>query len=103
MIQEKIEKYLESNPVFRERRNKNRMIAGILKSQFGLQDSLNTVEAVAVEASSLDRAWRKALQDRPELRGDDYQSKQSLENKSRIELGYGAGFSRRIEKPTLFK
>ncbi len=40
------------------------------------------------EILSLDRKWRKILEENPELRGQDYGEKEILEVEKQRELGY---------------
>lgn len=74
----------------RERKNKNKAIAFILKDKWlrNYDIALDRVEALVRDANTLDREWRKVLQDHPHLRGSDYGNKDVLEDKKRVELGY---------------
>lgn len=48
--------------------------------------------------SSLDRSWRQILQQRPELRGEDYDKKEVLSQEKQLELGYTPGFHSDVKK-----
>ena len=86
----KILDYLVIEPQARERRNKNRAIANVLKTNYPELKNFDKTFLVRIirEANTLDREWRKVLQEKPELRGSDYNQKDVLEEKKLIELGY---------------
>lgn len=86
---------------FRERKNKNFGIAKLLIRLYNLNIDPKTLEEVIVEASSLDRMWRKTLQDNPHLRGSDYESKEILEQNKEIELGYEVDYFNDIKQKKL--
>ncbi len=88
MIVKSIQEYLESTPNFRERSRKNAGIAWILKEKYSLEIDVSRLEAVITDASTMDRQWRKALQDNPHLRGKDYGDKDELEEATQKALGY---------------
>jgi hypothetical protein len=75
-------------PWFRERKNKNVGIAKLLVAQFHLEIDPVIIEKLIVESYSLDRAWRKTLEENPNLRGTDYEDKVILEQETQIALGY---------------
>lgn len=52
---------------------------------------------ILIEASSLDRQWRKILAENPKLRGSDYGDKKDLEEEKMLELGYQPGIERDIK------
>lgn len=98
ILRASIEKYLEEEPKARERSNKDRAIVNTL-----LRDLKYFPIAVQVEKkeitrdllvrlvqdyNSMDRAWRKVLEERPELRGTDYGDKDALEEDTMLNLGY---------------
>ena len=89
-IKQDVIENLERIPAFRERKNKNKYIALILEAKYATRfgASMNTLEALICDAASYDRAWRQALEQRPDLRGSDYEKKDDLENKKLEELGY---------------
>lgn len=78
-------RFLEIEPRFRERRNKNRGIGHILKDNHpSLKDIPKEVmEDIVFETLALDRAWRWWLKDgnREDLRGNDYNGKGYKEKK----------------------
>ena len=88
--------YLEAEPKFRERRNKDRGMVNLLAKRYSalgnaLKDGIigkETVIAIIQDYASMDRAWRQALEKNPRLRGADYDQKEELENKKMEELGY---------------
>jgi hypothetical protein len=89
-IYEEVEMYVRKNLPARERRNKDHAILDMLTEKYpALADVQKELMLVAMrEYSSYDRAWRKALEENPELRGDDYFMKDKLMNSKKEELGY---------------
>lgn len=85
-----VEHYLRGQPLFRERKNKNRGVARLLITMHPtLKDvPIEILTDVITDAATLDRWWRKILEEKPELRGNDYGHKDKLEEKKQIELGY---------------
>lgn len=91
-----VEDYLEKAAPFRERKNKDVGIVNLLMRRHPLLKSAvdngmiekQDIVTMVQEYASMDRAWRKVLEDRPELRGSDYEMKEELEHEARLELGY---------------
>lgn len=83
-----LERILRQIPAARERKNKNRAIGKVIEIKYGLKIPLNTLEKIAKDVTSLDREWRKILEQNPDLRGNDYHKKGKLEEKKLKELGY---------------
>lgn len=50
--------------------------------------SIEGLAAAVQDYASMDRAWRKSLEEHPELRGEDYDSKDQLEAETMNNLGY---------------
>lgn len=46
------------------------------------------MEEIVKEVNSLDREWRKILEENPELRGTDYNKKKEAVDRKLKELGY---------------
>ena len=98
--------YLVKQPLFRERRNKDRGIVNILISRhYKLGEAIRTgvlskefvIEAMK-EFSSMDRYWRQALEQEPELRGRDYDDKEKVEQEAELSLGYVPGNDADVKK-----
>lgn len=93
---QKIIDYLEREPLFRERKNKDKGIVNLLRKQYrGLDEALlehlitkDEVVAMLQDYAALDRAWRQALEKREDLRGSDYDDKAELEKEAQRSLGY---------------
>lgn len=90
-----VEDYLEDQPLFRERKNKDRGIVNLLIDRYGLHHAIQRGEitkdrivALVQDYATMDRAWRKVLEEKPTLRGSDYEEKDRLEYKKMKELGY---------------
>lgn len=90
---------LQKEPLARERKHKNRAIGRVIEKNFGIDIEINKLTDIVGEILTLDRQWRKILEENPELRGEDYAQKAELEQKSIMKLGYEPGFTRK----TLFK
>lgn len=82
--------YLKQEPRARERKNKNRAIGYIVRNKYDLVCIIDKemMADMIGEILSLDRKWRKILEENPELRGTDYKDKDLLEEKKLQELGY---------------
>ena len=95
-LKQTIKDYLEIEPKFRERRNKDRGITNLLlkrhpKLQNALQERFLTkddIVSICDEFASFDRLWRLALMENPKLRGADYEDKDHLEQEKMSEMGY---------------
>ena len=89
-------RYLESQTLFRERKNKDRGIVNLLLERHPnigkmvREYGLNKEELISFvrEHSAMDRSWRQILEHTPELRGSDYDEKTKLESEKLEELGY---------------
>lgn len=105
-IKESVEEYLREQPLFRERKNKDRGIVNLLGRRYGAlglllkrgELTVDTVVAIIQDAYSMDRRWRQALQHDPTLRGSDYDDKEVLEQEAEIELGYVPGHDADVKK-----
>lgn len=83
---DKVIEYLENEPRFRERRNKDRGIVNLLmRKYYDLNKAIETsliskdvIVAIVQDYASMDRQWRKTLEERSELRGTDYDQKDEL-------------------------
>ena len=101
-----VTKYLDEQPLFRERRNKDRGIVNILISRhYKLGEVIRTgviskefVTEMMQEYASMDRYWRLTLKGRPDLRGKDYEDKHVLEQDREIDLGYVPGHHADVRK-----
>lgn len=92
----KIKRLLENNEKYRWRKHKDEGIIEVIRDKypkihFLIEDrKLSTEDLISIvqDYASLDRAWRKTLEDNPELRGGDYDQKHRLELIKMAELGY---------------
>lgn len=95
-IKQAVERYLDREPRFRERRNKDRGMVNLLMDRYGALKSVieegligkDTLIAIVQDYASMDRAWRQALEKNPSLRGSDYDEKEKLVDAKLVELGY---------------
>lgn len=92
-----VKNFLEQEPRFRERKEKDRGIIYLLVGRLNLQGIMDRegkpittkqlVEFVQGYAT-MDREWRQILEQNPQLRGSDYDDKDELEVKKLAQLGY---------------
>ena len=94
---EQIISKLKAEPKFRERRNKNIGIAELLIYKYHLKADAKLVEDVICEAMKLDRYWRKATSENEDLRGEDYKTKDEVEQRYEMSIGYEAGFNQKLK------
>lgn len=89
-LKDRVLDVLKRIPKSRERKYKTGAVALILKDKYidleGI--SLPRLTEILQDADTLDRAWRKILQEDEALRGSDYADKEILEQEKQIELGY---------------
>ena len=90
----KVYEYLVKQPMFRERKYKNRGIANLLMEVSKPDDrgiiylTKPKLTDIVGDIGSYDRAWRQILEHHEELRGSDYGDKDELVEKKQKELGY---------------
>ena len=94
-LKDLVKSYLEEQSLFRERKNKDRVIVNLLINRYGLHHAIDRGEitkdrivALVQDYASMDRAWRKTLEENPSLRGKDYDEKYELEIRTMAGLGY---------------
>jgi len=89
---EEVKSKLIKHPEYRERHKKAEFVARWLRLKYptilGSIERLKTIEDMVDEVINVERYWRKVLQEHPELRGKDYQSKKAVEEEKMLELGY---------------
>jgi hypothetical protein len=89
-IYDEIKGHLETITSARERKNKNNFIAWLLWNKHNVSKGIDKagLKNLIIDASTYDRAWRQVLQKNSNLRGSDYEEKESLEENKQTELGY---------------
>lgn len=89
---EEVKAKLIKHPEYRERRKKAEFVARWLRLKYptilGSIEKVKTIEDMVDEVINVERYWRKVLQENPELRGKDYQSKKAVEEEKMLDLGY---------------
>lgn len=93
--------YLEVQPLARERKNKARAIGNVLIQKYNLDISKDFMMEIVADAVNADRMWRKILEERPDLRGKDYDDKEVLEQQKQVELGYRPGYFQDVKQGRL--
>lgn len=104
-----VENYLNYDPRFRERRNKDKGIINLLMEKHGVLRDLIESHAISRETlidiiqdyTSMDRYWRLALMDNPSLQGSDYKDGKELARQKQTELEYEAGHYKRVKQMDL--
>lgn len=90
-MRETILDYLQKYPEFRERRNKNKWIAGIVLKKYGVEitpELKSQLSHLGTDLMNADRYWRMHTAETPQLRGNDWETKDVVEQNKEIELGY---------------
>lgn len=84
--------YLVDQPLFRERKNKDRGLVNLLVERYPTLKDVPKEHVIAAvqDYASMDRAWRQILSraTNAHLRGKDYDDKDELEREKQRELGY---------------
>ena len=90
-----IKDYLEKEPRGRERMQHQRAMVNLLLVKYPELNSVPKDKLVdfAHDFESYCRLWRKCLEECPELRGKDYDTKQIVEQEYQIGLGYESGYN----------
>ena len=102
-MNEDILNYLKSEPRFRERSAKWRGIADLLIKKYNLDIDRRKLADIIADGSTADRAWRMALKENPDLRGSDYDKKETLEQEKMLELGYSPNYHNDVRQLGLLK
>lgn len=97
-MEESVKNYLEREPLFRERANKDRGIANLLIEKYHLEIEKSRLTAVIQDANSMDRYWRLLTRRYTELRGKDWLDGKRLAQQKEIDLGYEMGFNEDIKR-----
>jgi len=95
--------YLKQEPRARERANKNRALGNLIAKEYGLEIDKSKMADIVGEVLSLDRKWRKILEENPDLRGSDYDKKEILEQEKMLELGYSPNYHNDVRQLELLK
>lgn len=99
-IYDTIKDHLENHPSARERRFKDRALIELLQEKYqggGMFFPTDKLADFAHDFVSYDRIWRLILSENPELRGDDYKDKESLEQEKILNLGYEVGYGLKLK------
>ena len=98
MLKQLVKDYLIREPHFRERHAKDRGIANLLIEKYNLDISKEKLTEIIQDANSMDRYWRMIMNENPELRGNDYDTKDIVESRKEMELGYETGYLGDVKK-----
>jgi hypothetical protein len=97
-LQGKVFRMLEAVPWTRERHRKDEALVKLITAKKDWNNnvvatfSLKELTYLAHDFNSADRYWRQHLSNHPELRGMDYDTKEIVEQRKEIQLGYEPGF-----------
>jgi len=103
MNQDTVRCFLELHPLARERRQKNRAIARLLQTRYAFLQGIpdTTLVDMIVDAANLDRYWRQTLEQHPNLRGSDYDTKKKVMQQKQQDLGYEPGYYKDTKSPVV--
>lgn len=99
-LKQRIIAYLQQEPKARERRFKDRALVNLLIIRYPELEKIKkeTLIEMVKDYNSMDRLWRMALDEHPELRGSDYSDGKILAQEKQISLGYESGYNENIKK-----
>lgn len=97
-MKEDVLAYLESEVRFREREARMRGIADLLIAKYNIDIDRRKLADIISDANTMDRCWRKILEERPDLRGTDYKEKDKLEQEYILNLGYTPGYDTDVKQ-----
>jgi len=97
-MKQEIENYLEEEPRFRERKNKDRGIVNLLIKHHPILETVpkEILIDMVKEYNSMDRYWRMITLEREDLRGNDYDTKEIVSQEKQIQLGYESNYYNNI-------
>lgn len=92
-LQGHMHSFLQRNVWARERRNKDKAIVmALYEKNYGYPKNPRELVEFVQDYNSADRYWRLILANHSELRGTDYETKQIVEQRAQITLGYESGY-----------
>lgn len=99
-LQGKLYEYLKIEPRARERHFKDRACVNLLLEKYPTLKEIPKEMLIAFvqDYNSLDRYWRLLTAAFPELRGSDYDTKEKVETRKELSLGYYPNFQADIKK-----
>lgn len=102
---ERIKNYLLGEPRARERTLHQRGMVNLLLESYPEMKSISKEKLVDFchDFESHCRIWRKVLEENPELRGKDYDTKERVEQEYMLNLGYQPGYHNDIKQLSLLK
>ena len=96
-MKNEILEYLKSDERFRQRRNKNIGIANLLSKKYGVEIPQDKRDDFISDVLGADRYWRMILAEDESLRGTDYGTKDIIESRTEIALGYEPNYYQDIK------
>lgn len=104
-LQGKVYLMLSEVPWTRNRVNKDKALVKLLTNKKQWDGDLaafrlNELVDLAKDYNSADRYWRLLTAEHTELRGNDYDTKQIVEQRKELSLGYESGFHENVRKLT---
>lgn len=104
-LQGRVHRMLQEIPWTRERANKDRALVKLLTNKKQWDGDLaafrlSELVDIAKDFDSANRYWRLLLDDdhHPELRGRDYDTKQIVEERAQLSLGYESGYHENVKR-----
>lgn len=93
-LQGRVYRMLQSVPWTRERHNKDKAIVKLLTAHGVPTDLVGFIQ----DANSADRYWRLLTSEHKELRGEDYNTKAIVEQRTQVSLGYEANYHENVKQ-----
>ena len=92
--------YLKDEPKFRERKNKNRGIGNLIERKYHIELGDKKADIIS-DIVGADRYWRLHTAEHEDLRGNDYDTKKKMSQRSQIEYGYEPLYHQDIKQEKL--
>lgn len=99
-LYEIIKEYLTGEPRGRERRNRSRAVVNLLLRNYPEMSTIPKDKLIDFvhDADSYDRIFRKVQQENEDLRGEDYETKDIVEQEKILSLGYEVGYHKDVQQ-----
>src|SRR3990167_1831806 len=97
-LENQLKQLLKDEPRSRERRNKVRAVAHVLRKTHPVLGQIvpEVLQLIVNDVIALERYWRKILVENPELQGKDYNTKRQIVQEYQQKIGYESGYNVKI-------
>lgn len=95
---ERIKNYLSKEPRARERHLRDRAMINLILEDYPSLAEIpkDTLIVFCQQFESYARIWRKVIEENESLRGSDYETKDIVEQRKQIALGYDPLYNKKI-------